>query len=339
MEKYIGKCLDSLLIPEFDQVEVLVINDGSKDRSYEIAHEYADRYPKSIHVVDKNNGNYGSCINTALPLCTGRYVKVLDADDTFDNEVFSKFVQALKNIDEDLILSSAVKINENGEVLKILDVKERTIVNDSLKITLEDAIKEGLWVPTLVMHNYTYKREVFKKVNYTQTEGISFTDNEWICYPMGGVKNICIINIPPMYRYLFGRIGQTVDSSQTQKNIPSYLKIVDRMLNEYDKIKNDRIYSFIIEKSIIGTMLTLFSHILSNPSTKYLGEFKKIDLRILRNLPNVYHSLNNTKYSKILNYSKIKDFRRSNYNPNFQIPKRIQYGVIILNILRNFFKN
>lgn len=66
MEAYIGKCLDSLLIPEFDQVEVLVVNDGSKDRSSEIAHSYAERYPDSIRVIDKPNGNYGSCINAAL---------------------------------------------------------------------------------------------------------------------------------------------------------------------------------------------------------------------------------------------------------------------------------
>ena len=72
MEAYIGKCLDSLLIPEFDQVEVLVVNDGSKDRSSEIAHRYADRYPDSIRVIDKPNGNYCSCINAALPQCTGR---------------------------------------------------------------------------------------------------------------------------------------------------------------------------------------------------------------------------------------------------------------------------
>ena len=60
MEAYIGKCLDSLLIPEFDAVEVLVVNDGSKDRSSEIAHSYADRYPGSIRVIDKPNGNSGS---------------------------------------------------------------------------------------------------------------------------------------------------------------------------------------------------------------------------------------------------------------------------------------
>lgn len=94
MEKYIGQCLDSLLIPEFDEVEILVVNDGYKDRSSEIAHSYANRYPDSIRVIDKSNGNYGSCINAALPVATGRYVKILDADDSFDTAEISKFYRA-----------------------------------------------------------------------------------------------------------------------------------------------------------------------------------------------------------------------------------------------------
>lgn len=110
MEAYIGKCLDSLLIPEFDAVEVLVVNDGSKDRSSEIAHSYADRYPGSIRVIDKPNGNYGSCINAALPLATGRYIKVLDADDTFDTAAFSSFVRLLPSISDDAVITPMLRL-------------------------------------------------------------------------------------------------------------------------------------------------------------------------------------------------------------------------------------
>ncbi|MDE5929626.1 MAG: glycosyltransferase family 2 protein, partial [Muribaculaceae bacterium] len=117
MEKYIGKCLDSLLTPEFEQVEVLVVNDGSKDRSSEIAHGYADRYSGSIRVIDKPNGNYGSCINAALPLATGRYVKVLDADDTFDTEAFSELVRMLADIDDDVVVTPFTVVDTDGNIL------------------------------------------------------------------------------------------------------------------------------------------------------------------------------------------------------------------------------
>lgn len=88
MEKYLRHCLDSLIVPNMDKVEVLMINDGSKDSSSAIGHEYQNRYPKTFRVIDKENGNYGSCINRGLKEATGKYVKVLDADDSFDQLIF-----------------------------------------------------------------------------------------------------------------------------------------------------------------------------------------------------------------------------------------------------------
>ena len=97
MEKYLRRCLDSLIIDEEEmkQLEVLVINDGSKDSSSQIAHEYQDKYPDTFRVIDKENGNYGSCINRGLKEATRKYVKVLDADDSFDTKNFAKLLNVL----------------------------------------------------------------------------------------------------------------------------------------------------------------------------------------------------------------------------------------------------
>lgn len=96
MEKFISRCLDSLLILNINDVEILVINDGSRDNSSKIAHEYQEKYPLSIKVIDKENGNYGSCINVALSMATGKYFRILDADDYFDNKSFANYVDMLK---------------------------------------------------------------------------------------------------------------------------------------------------------------------------------------------------------------------------------------------------
>lgn len=75
MEAYLPQCLDSLLGPDVpvELLDIIVVNDGSRDRTSEIAHSYANRYPDSIRVIDKANGNYGSCINAALPTARGRW--------------------------------------------------------------------------------------------------------------------------------------------------------------------------------------------------------------------------------------------------------------------------
>ena len=91
MENYLEKCCDSLLLSEnMDKIEVLIINDGSKDRTSQIAHEYENNYPMVFRVIDKENGNYGSCINVGLNVDKGKYIKILDADDRFDVSYFKE---------------------------------------------------------------------------------------------------------------------------------------------------------------------------------------------------------------------------------------------------------
>ena len=87
MERYIDQCLSSLLCgEEAEALEVLVVNDGSTDDSPRIAHAYEARHPNVFRVIDKPNGHYGSCVNRALAEATGKYVKVLDADDLSHNK-------------------------------------------------------------------------------------------------------------------------------------------------------------------------------------------------------------------------------------------------------------
>lgn len=92
VEKYLPKTLESLVIPEImDQLEVLIINDGSQDKTGQIAEEYVVKYPATFYLVNKENGGWGSTVNTSAQLATGKYYKLLDGDDFFNAE-------ALKNL-------------------------------------------------------------------------------------------------------------------------------------------------------------------------------------------------------------------------------------------------
>lgn len=228
MEAYIGKCLDSLLIPEFGQVEVWVVNDGSKDRSSEIAHSYADRYPDSIHVLDKPNGNYGSCINAALPLCTGRYIKILDADDTFNKTVFSKFVNALRHCDEDVIITNFEIVYADGEI------KQKSEFSDSTKLDISiDFIEASTTVASkfIQMHRLAYKSSVFDLFNYKQTEGISYTDTQWSIMPMAFCRTFRCIDLY-VYHYLTGREGQTMTPENIRRSLTHFFKALEDLISE-----------------------------------------------------------------------------------------------------------
>ena len=96
MEKYLSYCLDSFLIDKNrDKLEVIIVNDGSKDRSLDIAKEYVSRAADVFRVIDKKNGNYGSCINAALPVVNAKYVKVVDSDDSVDTVHLDEFITFL----------------------------------------------------------------------------------------------------------------------------------------------------------------------------------------------------------------------------------------------------
>ena len=86
MEKYLAKCCESMVVASelMERLEVLVVNDGSTDKTSEIGHSFERWYSGTFRVIDKENGHYGSCVNRGLAEAKGEFVKLLDADDTFD---------------------------------------------------------------------------------------------------------------------------------------------------------------------------------------------------------------------------------------------------------------
>ena len=98
MERWLDACLAPLAPMEGERLppyEVVVVNDGSRDRTSAIAHEWQRRHPNVFRVIDKPNGHYGSCINAALAEAAGTYVKVLDADDAFCRAMFVDYLDLL----------------------------------------------------------------------------------------------------------------------------------------------------------------------------------------------------------------------------------------------------
>ena len=126
MERYLNRCVDSLLAVEvLDDIEIIIVNDGSKDATLSIANQYKAQYPNSVVVIDKPNGHYGSTVNAALKVAAGKYFRILDADDWFNTEALIVFVNKLKEIDVDCVYTNFTEYNE-------LKNKTKHIINQSL---------------------------------------------------------------------------------------------------------------------------------------------------------------------------------------------------------------
>lgn len=221
MEQYLRKCLDSLLCEGKEKMEVLVINDGSKDSSSAIAHEYESRYPETFRVIDKENGNYGSCINRGLKEATGKYVKILDADDMFESGSLGKFLSLLETVDAELILSDFYTFRaESNKILQSF-----SFPNDKIFPAHEIFVTKR-FVP---MHAITYKRSIFNRFDYHQTEGISYTDMQWNSIPLLYVQTVYYSKLP-IYFYRLGREGQTVDLNVKAKKIDDEILCAEDMI-------------------------------------------------------------------------------------------------------------
>lgn len=235
MEKYLRRCLDSLIIGDEGMrlLEVLVINDGSKDSSSAIAHEYQAKYPDTFRVIDKENGGHGSCCNVGLREAKGKYVRFLDSDDWFDQENFPKFIELLQALDIDLVQTNKVfeYVNDNRAVACNIyeEVANRVYSADEFPYS-----KFERFFSTI--HDSTYRTEMLRSINIVFSEKIQFDDTVLYIKPFEGIRTIYCSNMV-IYHYMLGREGQSVgnmDERKMQFRKQEFLKLCD----EYSLIRN-----------------------------------------------------------------------------------------------------
>lgn len=301
MEALLPKCLNSLVIKDnLEALDVIVVNDGSKDRSSEIGHEYEQKYPGKFRVIDKPNGNYGSCINTALPECKGKYVKVLDSDDYFNTEEFDKFISELSSRNEELVLTDCNIVDKEGTITDsfLVDLQPRKV------------IPIRTFHKTLQMHNVTYKTSIFRQFNYKQSEGIPYTDQEWLFMPMTQVKSIVYLPYN-VYQYLIGRDGQTMDIKVYLKNIDKEIIILKRMVQQWsEEIPEKNAAKLFIDSGILQRFRLILIDIHKyNGLNKSL--FIELDKYIKNNYPKFYtYSSENSYFGKYFKYKWLKHWRK-----------------------------
>lgn len=305
MENYLRSGLDSLLISKnLELLEIIVVNDGSSDNSSKIAHEYADKYPKVFVVVDKSNGNYGSCINVGLKIATGKYVKVLDADDSYITQNFEILVNKLLTTDADIVFSDYIKFFTSG---KILEYKMDLPVDRLCKI--EDVYKTQAFY-NIQLHAITYKTELLKQMNYHQTEGISYTDMEWVLLPVTQVRTVYYINVC-VYRYLMGREGQTMDPNVLNKAMPQKLKCFSALLNNLYGVNVADYMKIYTSTQLIKHARSIYDfYLIQNPGCDVtLLEELDAEFKVLN--PIVYKQCEEFHYRLHIPYLYVKTWRKT----------------------------
>lgn len=211
-----------------DELEILIINDGSKDQTVEIAKRYVREYPNTFFLVNKDNGGWGSTLNSGMQHGTGKYFKQLDGDDYFSNENLDRFVEFLKLTNADMVYSPFVLFTDkNGAILRIAGNYQNTVPVNTLMHF--DEIPD--FVPA--MHSLCVKTEILKEHSIQITEHCFYTDVEFVLKCCNFCQTLIFFSLP-VYYYRLARSGQSMSIQGVRKHYRDHLKMLWTMLR-YEK--------------------------------------------------------------------------------------------------------
>lgn len=258
-EAYMDKAIESILKGGED-VEIIIVNDGSKDGTSAIAKQYEEKYPTIIKAVDKENGGHGDAVNTGLKHATGLYFKVVDSDDWVDESSLMKILETLhKLVDEDKMVDMLI----SNYVYEKVGVKHKKVIHyqnvmpQEKILTWKDMGRFQLG-QYIIMHSVMYRTELLRRCRLELPKHTFYVDNIYVYYPLPHVKTFYYLNVN-FYRYFIGRDGQSVNEQNMIKRIDQQIFVNKTMIDMYDmdKISNRKLRAYMI--NYLAIMMTVSS--------------------------------------------------------------------------------
>ncbi len=231
MEEFLGRCLNSFCCSEImRQLEIIVVDDGSVDRTGEIADQYAREYPDTFRVIHKKNGGHGSAINVGSREAKGIFFKVVDSDDWVVTENLPAFIAALKKSEADVVLTAfdMVDMKTNHRIKKRIDTKGKI-----RRFTMQEILDNvSYFEPCAVFHGITYRTKFYQEQEYSLAEHVFYEDQEYSTIPFCNARMIEVYPIC-IYQYMVGNDKQSIAFSNQAKRIDHLETIIQRLGDYY----------------------------------------------------------------------------------------------------------
>jgi len=274
-----SKCIDSLLVGGKD-VEILIVDDGStKDRTPQIADEYAAKYPDIVKAIHKENGGHGSAVNTGIDNATGLYFKVVDSDDWVKQEAYLQILDKLRELTAgpvtlDMLISNFVYEKEGEKKKKVMQYR-RSIPVDRM-FTWSDC-KHFPVGHYILMHSVIFRTNLLRECGIRLPEHTFYVDNLYVFEPLPYVKNMYYMDVN-FYRYYIGREDQSVNETVMISRIDQQIR-VNKLMIEYmvdhkaEIMRNRRLYQYM--RSYLDIITAVSSILLIRSETEENLEKKK----------------------------------------------------------------
>ena len=290
-EAYMEKCIDSILIGGED-VEILIVDDGSKDRTAEIADEYEKKYPTICRAIHQENGGHGEAVNAGIRNATGLYFKVVDSDDWVDPDAYMKILDKLREIVAgnetlDMFLANYVYEKEGAKHKKVM--RQLGFPQDTI-FTWND-IKHFYKGHYILMHSVIYRTQLLRDCDLELPKHTFYVDNIYVYKPLPHVRTMYYMDVD-FYRYFIGRDDQSVNEKVMIGRIDQQIKVNKIMLDDIDiwKVPNIKcrkyMFNYLEIITVVSTVMLLRSGTQENLEKKRaLWKYiKEKDIRLFHKL-------------------------------------------------------
>lgn len=291
-QEYMKNCIDSLLEGQ-DLVEIIIVDDGSKDNTAAIADEYAAKYPDIVKAVHQENGGHGEAVNTGLRNATGLYFKVVDSDDWVNKEAYLAILDKLREITGgpqtlDMMISNFVYEKQGAKRKKVMRYKSYMPENKIFTWKEMGRMPVGKYI---LMHSVIYRTGLLRDCGLELPKHTFYVDNLFVYQPLPHVQTMYYMDVN-FYRYFIGREDQSVHEDVMIRRIDQQLFVNRIMIDTIAGAKN-------IEKNIRRYMLRYLDIIMAvssimlirsgteenlNKKKELWKYLKNADIRIYRKL-------------------------------------------------------
>lgn len=233
-ESYMEKAINSIL-PAGEDVEILIVNDGSTDKTKKIGKRYAEMYPNIVKVINKENGGHGDAVTAGLQHASGKYFKVVDSDDWVDEESLVKILNVIKGFVEeesevDMVISNYVYEKVGMTHKKVIHY--RNVLPQNQIFRWDDIGKFHL-DQYILMHSVIYRTEMLKLCQLRLPKHTFYVDNIYVYYPLPHVRKLYYIDVD-FYRYFIGREDQSVNEKVMISRVDQQIFVTKSMIAMYE---------------------------------------------------------------------------------------------------------
>ena len=257
---YMRRCVESLL-PGGNEVEILIVNDGSTDSTGAIANELEAAYPGLVRAIHQENAGHGGAVMTGIRNARGLYFKVVDSDDWLDGAAYHRVLDTLRGFQApvDLLVCNYIYDKAGAAHKKVMQY--RSVLPRDRVLGWNDVgrFRKGQYI---LMHSVIYRTELLRSCGLTLPEHTFYVDNLYVYLPMRRVESLYYLDVD-LYHYFIGREDQSVNERVMLQRIDQQLLVNRLMLEQLDlkTEENDRLrrylYNYLEIVTIISSILLL----------------------------------------------------------------------------------